>query len=186
MAHDSSVTGGYNVEAISAHLRAPRAAAIAGIIFSVLIICSLWLLRLSVPADPLEAGEWLASDAERVVVAVNLVPFAGIAFIWFIGVLRDRLGKQEDQFFATVFLGSGLLFLGLMFVASAAAGGLILAYAAQPKALFDAGTFAFARAFTFNAMQIYAFKMAAVFIVSTSTLAIHTRFIARWIAFLGY
>ena len=118
MAHDSSVTGGYNVESISAHLRAPRAAAIAGIIFSVLMICSLWLLRLSVPADPLEAGEWLASDAQRVVVAVNLVPFSGIAFIWFIGVLRDRLGKLEDQFFATVFLGSGLLFLGMMFVAA--------------------------------------------------------------------
>ena len=186
MAHDSSVTGGYNVESISAHLRAPRAAAIAGIIFSVLMICSLWLLRLSVPADPLEAGEWLASDAQRVVVAVNLVPFSGIAFIWFIGVLRDRLGKLEDQFFATVFLGSGLLFLGMVFVAAASVGGLIIAYSVQPKALFDSGTFAFARAFTYGIMQIYAVKMAAVFMVSTSTLALRTRFIAQWLALLGY
>jgi hypothetical protein len=30
------------------------------------------------------------------------VPFAGIAFLWFIGVLRDRLGEFEDRFFATV------------------------------------------------------------------------------------
>ena len=125
-------------------------------------------------------------EARRVGFALNLVPFAGIAFLWFIAVLRDRLGKLEDQFFATVFLGSGLLFLGMMFVAASAAGGLILAYSAQPKALFDSGTFAFARAFTFNAMQIYAFKMAAVFMMSTSTLAIRTHFIARWIAFLGY
>ena len=43
---------------------------------------------------------------------MNLIPFAGIAFLWFIGVLRDRLGEQEDRFFATVFFGSGLLFLG--------------------------------------------------------------------------
>ena len=41
--------------------------------------------------------------------AVNLVPFAGIAFLWFIGVLRDRLGALEDRFFATVFLGLGML-----------------------------------------------------------------------------
>lgn len=138
------------------------------------------------PANPLEGGEWLKSEAPRVGFALNLVPFAGIAFLWFIAVLRDRLGTQEDQFFATVFLGSGLLFLGMMFVASAAAGGLILAYSAQPKALFDAGTFTFARAFTFNAMQIYAFRMAAAFMISTSTLALRTHFIARWISFLGY
>ena len=41
-------------------LRTPRAAAIAGILFSGLLICSLWLLRLSVPSDPLETGAWLA------------------------------------------------------------------------------------------------------------------------------
>jgi hypothetical protein len=186
MDRETSVTGGYNVDFISAHLRAPRAAAIAGIIFSVLMIGSLWLLRLSVSADPLEAGEWLASDAERVVVAVNLVPFSGIAFIWFSGVLRDRLGKLEDQFFATVFLGSGLLFLGMMFVAAASVGGLIIAYSVQPKALFESGTFSFARASTCNIMQIYAVKMAAVFMVSSSTLALRTRCIARWLALLGY
>lgn len=33
---------------------------------------------------------------------------AGIAFLWFIGVIRDRSGAHEDRFFATVFLGSGL------------------------------------------------------------------------------
>ena len=186
MARNTPVTDGDNGHLISARLRAPQAAAIAGIIFSGLLICSLWLLRLSVPANPLEAGEWLELGAGRVAFAVNLVPFAGIAFLWFIGVLRDRLGKLEDQFISTVFLGSGLLFLGMMFVAAAAAGGLILAYSAQPKALFDSGTFVFVRAFTFGAMQIYAFRMAAVFMITTSTLAIRTHFIARWIAFLGY
>jgi hypothetical protein len=52
------------------------------------------------------------------------VPFAGIAFLWFIGVLRDRLGELEDRFFATVFFGSGLLFLGMLFLACAIVGGL--------------------------------------------------------------
>jgi hypothetical protein len=183
---DAKANNGSNVQLIRARLRTPRAAAIAGIVFSVLLICSLWLLRLSVPSDPLEAGAWLETSSERVGFALNLVPFAGVAFMWFIGVLRDRLGALEDQFFATVFLGSGLLFLGMLFVAAAAAGGLILAYSLQAKALFDAGTFAFARAFTFDIMHIYAFKMAAVFMLTASTLALRTRFTARWIALLGY
>ena len=96
-------------------MQAPRAAAIAGILFAVLLITSIMLLRLSVPADPLEAGEWLQTRANTVALALNLVPFAGIAFLWFIGVLRDRLGEREDRFFATVFLGSGLLFLAMLF-----------------------------------------------------------------------
>ena len=106
--------------------------------------------------------------------------------MWFIGVLRDRLGTLEDQFFATVFLGSGLLFLGMMFVAAAATGAMMLAYSAQPKTLFDPGTFAFVRAFTFDITHIYAFKMAGVFMVVTSTLAVRTHLTARWIALLGY
>jgi high-affinity K+ transport system ATPase subunit B len=75
-----------------ARLRAPRAAAIAGIAFSALLIVSFVLLRRSVPGDPLDAGAWLRTNAQTVSIASNLVPFAGIAFLWFIGVLRDRLG----------------------------------------------------------------------------------------------
>ena len=171
---------------IRARLKTPRAAAIAGILFSVLLIYSLWLLRLSIPADPLETGAWLETSAKRVSFALNLVPIAGIAFMWFIGVLRDRLGRQEDQFFATVFLGSGLLCLGMLFVAAAATGGLIRAYSAQQKAMFDGATFAFGRAFIFDIMHIYAFKMAAVFMITASTLALRTHITARWIALLGY
>ena len=77
----------------STRLRAPRAAAIAGILFAVLLIASFLLLRLAVPADPLEAGAWLKTNVNTVALALNLVPFAGIAFLWFIGVLRDRLGE---------------------------------------------------------------------------------------------
>jgi hypothetical protein len=46
---------------------------------------------------------------------------AGIAFLWFIGVIRDHLGDREDRFFATVFLGSGLLFVAMLFIC----GGII-------------------------------------------------------------
>ena len=77
-------------------LRTPKAAAIAGIIFSILLTLIVLLLRLSVPTDPLEPGAWLETNSRTVALAMNLVPFDGVAFLWFIGVLRDRLGQRED------------------------------------------------------------------------------------------
>jgi hypothetical protein len=169
-----------------ARLTTPRAAAVAGILFSVLLIAALVLIWISVPANPSDSGEWLASSAKSVTLALNLVPFAGIAFLWFIGVIRDRLGEYEDKLFATVFLGSGLLFLAMLFFSAAVAGGIIIAFTAAPELLLGSATFTLARAMTYEIMNIYAIKMAGVFMIATSTLALRTGFIARWIAFLGY
>ena len=167
-------------------LKAPRAAAVAGILFSLLLIASLVLVRMSVPADPREAGAWLTTRAPTVALAMNLVPLSGVAFLWFIGVLRDRLGMHEDRLFSTVFLGSGLLFLAMLFVSAALAGGIVLMHAADPGRFAGSQTFAFGRALVYEMVNIYALKMAAVFMMVVSTLALRTRFLARWIAWLGY
>ncbi|MGH8565243.1 MAG: hypothetical protein ACREXW_14620 [Gammaproteobacteria bacterium] len=106
--------------------------------------------------------------------------------MWFIGVLRDRLGEREDRFFATVFFGSGLLFLAMLFFCAAVAGGIIIAFVAAPERLLGSPTFTFGSAITHEIMNIYAIEMAGVFMIATSTLALRTGFIARWIAFLGY
>ena len=165
-------------------LRTPRAAAVAGIVFSVLLIAALVLLRLSVPADPRVAGDWLSDSARRtaVLVALNLVPFAGIAFLWFIGVLRDRIGEREDRFFATVFLGSGLLFVAMMFVAAAVGGGVIAEASSGPP---GAGTLALGRNVTGILLNVYAMRMAAVFTLTTVTIARRTAIVSRWLAVAG-
>jgi hypothetical protein len=170
-----------------AQLKTPKAAAIAGIAFSLLLLLILWLLRTSIPADPLEPGAWLATDTRAVTVALNLVPFAGVAFLWFIGVLRDRLAQLEDRFFATVFFGSGLLFLAMLFAAAAVIGAVVLvASISAPDELMNSATFRFARAASYIIMNVYALKMAAVFMISTSTVVIRTGIAPRWIAFLGF
>ena len=171
---------------IRAQLKTPRAAAVAGILFSVLLIAGLLLFQLSVLADPLETGALLRTSSNKIALALNLIPFAGIAFLWFIGVLRDRMGELEDRFFATVFLGSGLLFLALLFVAAAVAGGIVIAYAARREGLLDSATFTFAHALFHEIMNLYAVKMAAVFMISTSTIGVRTGFTPRWIAYLGF
>lgn len=167
-------------------LRTPRAAAIAGIIFSVLLLIIFSLLRNAVPADPLEPGAWLLVDRGSIAVALNLVPFAGIAFLWFIGVLRDRLGAQEDRFFATVFLGSGLLFLAIIFVAAALIGALLLASSTAPDDLISTKTFVFARATIYTLVNVYALKLAAVFLIASSTVVVFTGIAPRWMAIAGY
>jgi hypothetical protein len=99
-------------------------------------------------SDGLVGGRaWLQISSEREILALNVVPFAGVAFMWFLGVLRDRLGTKEDKFFATVFLGSDLMFLGMMFVATAAGNALVRAYAATSNTSFNDSKFIFARAF---------------------------------------
>lgn len=171
---------------IRKHLRAPKAAAIAGIVFSVLLIISLVLLLLSIPVSLGENGAWLAKGGKSVLLALNLVPFAGIAFLWFMGVVRDRLGKKEDQFFATVFLGSGLLFLALLFASAAVSGSMILLYLNEPDRRLAAGAYEFGGMLARQLMTTYAIRMAGVFMISTSTLFIQTLVIPRWMGWLGY
>ena len=173
-------------DAISAGLKAPRAGAIAGIIFSILLIISLVLVRLSVPDSPRDPGTWLSQSVKSISLAMGLLPFAGIAFLWFMGVLRDRMGAQEDRFLATVFLGSGLLFLALTFASSAVTGGFLIAYEAIPGKLMDSGTYAFARTLAYELVNTYGLRMAGVFMFSTCTIALRIGIFPRWMSFLGY
>ena len=177
--------GGQGPLAIRSALRTPRAAAVAGIVFSALLISSLALLRVSVPANPAVPGAWLTDSEKRAAVAIglNLIPFAGIAFLWFIGVLRDRIGAHEDRFFATVFLGSGLLFVGMMFVAAAIAGGLIadMSSSAPP----GADTLALGRNVTSLLLNVYSMRMAAVFTLTTVTIARRTKIVSRGLTAAG-
>ena len=165
-------------------LRTPRAAALAGIIFSVLLMAALVLLRLSVPARSEVPGAWPTDSGRRtaVAVALNIVPFAGIAFLWFIGVIRDRIGEREDRFFATVFLGSGLLFVSMLFVGAAIAGGLIAELPSSPP---GPGTLALGRDVTSILLNVYAMRMAAVFTLTTVTIARRTEIVRRWLTVAG-
>ena len=163
----------------------PRAAAVAGVLFALLLATALALTRVATPTNADDAGAWLADPGRRrlVVVALNLVPFSGIAFLWFIGVVRDRIGRREDQFFATVFLGSGLLFVAMLFVASAVTASLLAGSAARGA---PSDVSAFGRRIGAVVLHTYAMRMAAVFMVSTATIGLRTGFIARWLSFSGW
>ncbi len=164
-------------------LRTPRAAGVAGIAFSVLLIVAFVLIRIAVPGDASEPGAWVADDNKRraVLIALNLLPFAGIAFLWFIGVVRDRIGKGEDRLFATVFLGSGLLFVAMLFCTGAVAGALV----ATSQELHAAEVWSFGRRVIHTLLIVYAMRMAAVFAISTTTIATRLGLIPRWLTAVG-
>src|ERR1700742_2243330 len=165
-------------------LRTSRAAAVAGIIFGVLLITALVLLRVSVPARSQVPGAWLTDSKRRaaVAIALNLVPFGGIAFLWFIGVLRARIGEREDRLFATVFLGSGLLFVAMLFVTAAVAGATI---ATASSGLPGADVRGRSRNLTGSLLNVYAMRMAAVFTLTTVNIARRTAIAPRWLILAG-
>jgi len=113
------------------------------------------------------------------------VPFAGIAFLWFIGVVRDRIGQLEDRFFASVFLGSGLLFVAMLFDGAAFAGGLLAEMAAGSAATPGPDALAVGRQITSLLLHLYAMRMAAVFTMSAATIMLRTKVGPRWIGLLG-
>ena len=112
-------------------IRSPRSAAIAGIIFSLLMIASMILASIATPTTPADiiGREWLETAVDTASLMLGLVPFAGIAFLWFTAVIIDRMGQIGDRFFASIFYGSGILFLAMIFVWAAIAGAVINSYA---------------------------------------------------------
>ena len=172
--------------AIRARLRTPRSAGVAGVIFSVLLGAVFVLIRFAIPSNEASADTWLTNSERRdaVSMALGLLPFAAIAFLWFMGVIRDRIGEYEDRFFATVFLGSGLLFIAMVSVGAAVLGGLL----ADPTvtASLDPAIWDLQRLVTLTLINTYALRMAAVFIFSTTTIGMRTGLLPRWLVIYGF
>jgi hypothetical protein len=176
------------IAAVRRRLRTPRAAAVAGILFAVLFSASMLLIRLVLPEElsgP-NAADWLKDNTSLVTLALTLVPFAGIAFLWFMGVVRSHLGELEDQLFSSVMFGSALLFLGMIFVSAALAGGIISSYALVGDQLNSNGVIVFGRAIMYTIVNVYAIRMAGVFMISLASIWTQTRILPRPLALLTY
>jgi hypothetical protein len=167
-------------------LTTPRAAALAGILFSLLFAGSLVLLRSAIPENLSIGTEWVERGAGRISLAMGLMPFAGIAFLWFIGVVRDRLGEFEDRFFSTVFLGSGLLFLAMVFVSLAIAGGILASSRIAAGQIAQNEIIYFGRAMMLQISNVYALRMAGVLMISLGTIWLRTGLMPRWLAVVTY
>ena len=167
-------------------LRTPRSAAFSGLIFALLMGASLLLIQISIPEDSTNPTEWLENQGGIITFALGLMPFAGIAFLWFMGVVRDRLGRLEDQFFSTLFFGSGLLYLAMTFASTAVAGGILAVFAFNPEGLIDSGLYTFSQAMIYKFNQVYALRMAGMHMIVLGTIWTRTKVMPRWVALITY
>jgi hypothetical protein len=170
---------------IASTIRAPRAAAVAGIVFSLLLAGAMILFRTSISVASTDPGQWLADESQRarLEVALAALPFAGIAFLWFIGVIRDHLGDREDRFFASIFLGSGLLFLAMLFVGGSVMAALVAVAHDRPA---DPNVWLFGHRLFTTIMNTYGLRTSAVFTIATTTLAGRLSAIPLWLQIEGY
>ena len=153
----------------------------AGVLFALLFGTALALIRLALPEGAEPGVQWLKDGSINLKISATIMPFAGIAFLWFMGVVRDGLGRYEDKFFSTVFLGSGLLFLAMIFVSAGEGAGLERSDAAAHP---DVATFG--QMVLLAVQKTYALRMAAVFMISLATIWLKTGLMPRWLVGVSY
>lgn len=169
-----------NEQEIQRNLRSPRAAAAAGIAYSVLMTTSMILLSALVTSNEF-SREWLQNEAATGRRALLLVPYAGIAFLWFTAVIRDRMGEHEDRFFSTVFMGSGIIVVLLTFIWAATLGAILTTYAVSGQGSIDNDVFYYGAAFVNEVVTTYTLRMAGVYMMSIGSLWSKTNLMPRWL-----
>ena len=167
------------------HAGTLTAGCIAGMIFAVLFGVCVTLVRTGVGSTTDRSGAWLAEGGGQVAVALALLPFAGIFFLWFIAVSRQRLGRYEDRFISTLVLGSGLLFLGMVFVAAALDAAILTAYA-HSAAFAGSETEVYVELAFAQLFGVYALRMAAVFLICQATAWLRHGLMPKWLALATY
>lgn len=167
-------------------LTTPRAAALAGVLFAVLFSAVIILIRSSLPETAQPGARWIDDGGDKIRLASELMPFAGICFLWFIGVVRANLGRFEDKFFSTVTMGSGLLFLAMMFASAAVGAGLVESRHYSGGAITDSSVGVFGQMLLLKLSKTYALRMAAVFMMSLATIWLRTGLMPRWLVVVSY
>jgi len=156
------------------------------VLFALLFGAVLVLVRTTLPEHAEYGTQWADTGRDRLKIAAVLMPFAGITFLWFIGVVRDGFGRLEDKFFASVFLGSGLLFLAMMFVATSVGVALSSSHAFAQDAAAHAEVVAFGQMLLLTLTKTYALRMGAVFMISLATIWLKTDLMPRWLVGVTY
>ena len=176
-----------NLIQIQKRIRSPRSAALAGILFSVLLIASMLLIT-GFNQSPLTeiSTDWFETRASSVSLAFSFVPFAGIAFFWFTGVIRDHIGDREDRFFATVFLGSGIAFVVLLFIYAAITGAIFGSYSLSTDLLAAKDLFTFGFLLMNEVLGNYILRIAGVYMFSIGTIWTRATVMPRWLTVTTY
>ena len=179
-----------NEQLIRREVRSPRAAAIAGIIYSILVITVMVLTKRAGTVQPQDiTRELLETWSRPFSLVLIMIPFAGIAFLWFTGVVRDRLREQEGRFFATLFFGSGTIHVLLLFIWGAILGTILNMANMVSQGVVDTispDIYIFGVVLMNEIIGNFALRMAGVYMLAIGTLWSRTGVMPRWVTLITY
>lgn len=156
----------------------------AGIVFSITSVLALSLLRALPHQWDNEIYPWRADDtnARALSLGLGIASVAAVALLWFVAVVRRRVGKREDQFFSTVFLGSAIVYVCLWLVGAAN----LAAPAMVRNGQLDPASIDLAEAVAAGLLLVVGTRIQAVFVASASTIFLRTSVLPNWVGYLGY
>jgi hypothetical protein len=175
---------------VSRNVRSLEAAAIAGVVYAVLSAIGLTLLSQypSLSLDDEELTAWFDEGEHQtsLIIGLNLIAMSSVAFLWFVAVIRRRIGEREDRFFATVFLGSSLVYVSVWL-----GGAVAFAAPAVAMTVLDAGSVSEASASLAGGLGagfllVIAPRIQAVFVLTASSVILRARILSRWLSIVGY
>lgn len=131
---------------------------------------------------------WYEDTGHRsgLILGLNFAAISSVAFLWFVAVIRRRIGDLEDRFFATVFFGSAIVYVGIWLVAASLLAAPAVALTMLEAGAVDQATSTFASGFAGALMLVAAPRIQAVFVLTTTTLILRTKVLPNWLAYFGY
>lgn len=168
-------------------------AAVAGLVFTGLYVASFVAVR-DLPQATWSNDEILGYYAGNDVgylkiVTLYLVPFAGIAFLWFLAAFRDRVLKlagSENTMLSTVQILSGAIYIAMQFSASASIVTVVLTLDAGIPTPVSVEAVRPFLVLGDTILVVFALRAAAVFMMAGTTRALRAGLFRRWQAYLSY
>jgi hypothetical protein len=172
--------------------RAATITAGVGALHALLFLVSFVLLA-EVPGPEATDQEILAyysrsSAAFPSLVGLYVMPFAAIAFMWFIVALRmweTFTVRRENLLFSNLQLVSGILYVAMLAVGAAAMGVLAASVAYATGAIDPVAARQFPQ-YGSTVLIVFATRMAAIFVFTTSNIGRSAGVLPRWFAYLGF
>ena len=174
----------------ASRVRSVESAAIAGLAYAVLSSASRILLNsppaMTAPESEIVAWYSDAGNRASLTLGLSLSVFAVVSFVWFVAVIRRRVGEREDKFFATVFLGSGILIAALALVGNGVLASTAVTVDLLDGRVPDVDVLSAVTGLGRTLLVLVLVRVQAVFIMSASTLALRTNAFSRWLSYFGY
>jgi len=180
-------------EATSSSSLSPLLPAVMGTLFVLLFLLGSWIVSTAAAATQGKIAllKFYESDQNRLLVifGLYLIPFAGIAFLWFVASMHEwmiqRAGRQ-DRLLSSVQQGSGLLFVALSFCSVAAGASIAISLQYLGTPIPGPQTASQLPGLGYTLFFVYALRAAGMFTLVTSRFAQSTNVFPRWLSIVGY